>query len=100
MGLTSRLHGIDLITMAAMGAVGLGVYEANPGTSFHFHDQPRLTGQLQAVPSQSSTWMGTSHTQSLRTQYVHLTDGSTGQSVADIDSSERTLSPFGRPRSW
>jgi len=23
-----RLHGIDLITMAAMGALGLGIYEA------------------------------------------------------------------------
>ncbi|KAI9637072.1 phosphatidic acid phosphatase type 2/haloperoxidase [Dioszegia hungarica] len=31
-----KLHGIDLITMAAMGAVGLGVYEANPAPSRSF----------------------------------------------------------------
>ena len=27
-GLWLRLHGVDLITMALMGAVGLGIYEA------------------------------------------------------------------------
>ena len=26
-----RLHAVDLLTMAAMGAIGLGVYEAHPG---------------------------------------------------------------------
>lgn len=28
LGTWLRLHGVDLLTMAAMGAVGLGVYEA------------------------------------------------------------------------
>lgn len=28
LGLWLRLHGVDLITMALMGAVGLGIYEA------------------------------------------------------------------------
>jgi len=31
-----RLHVVDLITMAAMGAVGLGVYEADPAPSRSF----------------------------------------------------------------
>lgn len=31
-----RLHAVDLITMAAMGAVGLGVYEADPAPSRSF----------------------------------------------------------------
>lgn len=31
-----RLHVLDLITMAAMGAVGLGVYEADPAPSRSF----------------------------------------------------------------
>lgn len=31
-----RLHIIDLLTMAAMGAVGLGVYEADPAPSRSF----------------------------------------------------------------
>jgi len=31
-----RLHGVDLITMAAMGAIGLGVYEAPPAPSRSF----------------------------------------------------------------
>lgn len=31
-----RLHLVDLITMAAMGAVGLGVYEADPAPSRSF----------------------------------------------------------------
>ncbi|KIY69591.1 acid phosphatase/Vanadium-dependent haloperoxidase [Cylindrobasidium torrendii FP15055 ss-10] len=31
-----RLHGLDLITMAAMGAIGLGVYQADPAPSRSF----------------------------------------------------------------
>jgi hypothetical protein len=31
-----RLYGVDLLTMAAMGAIGLGVYEANPAPSRSF----------------------------------------------------------------
>ncbi|RSH86925.1 hypothetical protein EHS25_003412 [Saitozyma podzolica] len=31
-----RLHGIDLLTMVAMGAIGLGVYEADPAPSRNF----------------------------------------------------------------
>lgn len=31
-----RLHAIDLVTMAAMGAVGLGVYEAHPAPTRSF----------------------------------------------------------------
>jgi hypothetical protein len=32
----TRLHLLDLITMAAMGAIGLGVYEANPAPTRNF----------------------------------------------------------------
>lgn len=31
-----KLHWVDLLTMAAMGAVGLGVYEADPAPSRSF----------------------------------------------------------------
>ena len=31
-----RLHLLDLITMAAMGAIGLGVYEADPAPTRNF----------------------------------------------------------------
>jgi hypothetical protein len=36
LGTWLRLHGVDLITMALMGAVGLGVYEAPPAPSRSF----------------------------------------------------------------
>lgn len=32
----ARLHLLDLVTMAAMGAIGLGVYEANPAPTRNF----------------------------------------------------------------
>lgn len=33
---TDRLNILDLLTMAAMGAIGLGVYEADPAPRRHF----------------------------------------------------------------
>lgn len=36
MKLDDRLHLLDLITMAAMGAIGLGVYEADPAPTRNF----------------------------------------------------------------
>ncbi|KAL5511450.1 hypothetical protein ACEPAH_4666 [Sanghuangporus vaninii] len=36
LGLWLRLHGVDLITMALMGAVGLGIYEAPPAPTRSF----------------------------------------------------------------
>lgn len=36
LGVWLRLHGVDLITMAAMGAIGLGVYEAPPAPTRSF----------------------------------------------------------------
>jgi diacylglycerol diphosphate phosphatase/phosphatidate phosphatase len=35
-GQWARLHIVDLLTMAAMGAVGLGVYEARPAPTRSF----------------------------------------------------------------
>lgn len=32
-----RLHGVDLITMALMGALGLGIYEARKCPDCNFH---------------------------------------------------------------
>ncbi|KAI0317759.1 phosphatidic acid phosphatase type 2/haloperoxidase [Amylostereum chailletii] len=36
LGIWLRLHGVDLLTMAAMGAVGLGIYEAGPAPTRSF----------------------------------------------------------------
>lgn len=62
-----RLHAVDLITMAAMGAVGLGVYEANPGELI-LSGQAEQAGADDDKPPQDrslcSTLMGPSPTPS------------------------------------
>lgn len=36
-GVWLRLHGFDILTMAVMGAIGLGVYFASMFDPYHFH---------------------------------------------------------------